>query len=224
MRMMFCGNDAAFGNLLKIHLEREHHVVDWVPASQALDRLASAGVYQCLLIDIGPCRHAHVELLRAALRHHPNLQGVALAEMSSPAQRIGLFDLGVDDILDKPVDLEELSARLRRLQRRHGARMAPSALRLGPLRVDAETRGVHWHDRPVALSKKEFRLLELFLHSRGRVIRRSDLEQSLYGDEREIVSNAVDVHIHNLRHKLAPEVIQAVRGVGYRLGSGLSDA
>lgn len=223
MRIIFCGQDVGFGRALKHYLDGEGHSVDWMPASEVLAGLLATNAYEGLVIDAGPMPLAQTVLLSQVRRRRAELHCIVVSAGSTPAQRVALFDHGADHVLDKPIDLCELSARLRRLMRCHGS-AAPTSLRVGPLLLDGQARVVHWHERPVSLSKKEYRLLEVFLRGRGRVICRSDLERSLYGDEREIVSNAIDVHIHNLRAKLARDAIEAVRGVGYRLGPAVCEA
>jgi len=110
-------------------------------------------------------------------------------------------------VMDRPVDLQELSARIRRLLRRTGASALPgSPLGFGPLRMEIDRRHVTWFDQPVALTRKEFSLLELLVHGRGRIFTRAEIAESLYHEDREIVS------------------ITSVHGIGYKPGQALFDA
>jgi two-component system response regulator QseB len=139
---------------------------------------------------------------------------LVLSARDSTAQRVEGLDAGADDYLIKPFDVEELLARVRALQRRlRGA--AVNVLEHGRLRLDSASCSVVHEGRPVALQRREFMLLEKLLGAAGQVLTRSQLEESLYGWEGNVESNAVDVHIHNLRKKLYPEVIRTVRGIGY---------
>jgi two-component system OmpR family response regulator/two-component system response regulator QseB len=130
--------------------------------------------------------------------------------------RIKGLDTGADDYVVKPVDLDELAARLRALVRR--SRGEPSGvLEVGALAIDPAARTVRFRGEIVTLKPREFNLLHEFALNAGRVLTREQIEQRLYAWGEEVESNAVDVHIHHLRRKLAPDVIRTVRGVGYLL-------
>lgn len=132
--------------------------------------------------------------------------------------RVAGLKAGADDYLVKPFDLDELVARLHALLRRAGGRAHPLMMH-GPLCFDPQARQVTWKGRPVALSRREMVLLETFLQSPGSVLSADQLRDSLYGLDDEVESNALNVHIHYLRRKLVPAVIETVRGLGYRLGT-----
>jgi len=132
--------------------------------------------------------------------------------------RVAGLDAGADDYLVKPFDLDELVARLHALLRRAGGRAHPCIVH-GALRFDPQTRQVTWRGQPVMLSRRELVLLETFLQSPGSVLSANQLRDSLYGLDDEVESNALNVHIHHLRRKVAPAVIETVRGLGYRLGT-----
>jgi len=128
--------------------------------------------------------------------------------------RIKGLDTGADDYLAKPFDMGELAARLRAISRRASGQVE-SVVRLAGIELDPAAHRVVFRGQPVALSPREFALLEALMRRPGRVLTRAQLEQTLYAWGEEIESNAVEVHIHHLRRKLAPESIQTVRGVGY---------
>ncbi|HIE4843045.1 TPA: winged helix-turn-helix domain-containing protein, partial [Burkholderia multivorans] len=133
--------------------------------------------------------------------------------------RIAGLDSGADDYLVKPFELEELLARIRAVNRRHAGR-AQTTLAIGALRLDPVKHQVWLHDDEVPLSPKEFVLLHELMREPGAVISREQFEERLYSWGEEIESNAVQVHIHNLRKKLGHDMIRTVRGVGYRIGDG----
>lgn len=200
-------------------LVHEGHVVDWFEQTRSIAPLLDSLLYQCLVLDLGDEAEGTGPLLDHALQRCPGLGTVVVAAGPDVERRVSLLDRGVDDVLAKPVDLFEAAARVRRAARRgRDAAAAEPLLQVGPLCFAAGRREVRWFDRPVRLTKKEYGLLEVFLHSRGRVLSRARLEDALYGMDTEIASNAVEVHIHHLRRKLAPEVIVSVRSVGYQLG------
>jgi len=124
------------------------------------------------------------------------------------------LDLGADDYLLKPFDQNELQARIRALLRRsHGN--ASHIIEFGPLTLNLNSREVTFHQQPVSLSRRELNLLEVLLQNQDKVMSRFSLEQTLYSWDDDIESNALEVHIHNLRKKIAKKLIKTVRGVGY---------
>jgi DNA-binding response OmpR family regulator len=126
------------------------------------------------------------------------------------------LDIGADDYVVKPVDLDELAARLRALIRRaHG--QPQEQLQVQDITLDPAARSVLQAGVPVTLSAREFDLLHALMLNAGRVLSREQLEQHLYSWGQEVESNTIEVHIHHLRRKLGPSLIQTVRGVGYML-------
>jgi DNA-binding response OmpR family regulator len=132
------------------------------------------------------------------------------------ADRIAGLDAGADDYIVKPFDLDELAARIRAVARRRAGRAAPE-LEHGPLRLDPAKRRAFLDGEEVALSAREFAVLEALLERPGAVLSRAQLEERLYGWQGEIESNAVEVHIHALRRKLGADLIRTLRGVGYTI-------
>ena len=133
--------------------------------------------------------------------------------------RIKGLDSGADDYVVKPIDLDELAARLRSLVRRASGEPAPS-MRVGSLVLDPAARTVTVEGRPVDLPPREFTLLQELMLNAGRVLSREQLEERMYAWGDEVESNAVEVHIHHLRRKLPPDIIRTVRGVGYAIAKG----
>lgn len=226
MRLIFVGKDRVLGVPLTHFLQGEGHLVDWVEEPPALRPLLTAPQpYHCLLMDLAARPEAGFEALREVRRRCPDLGSVFIAQMSTSSTRVSLLDEGADDVMDRPVDLQELSARIRRLLRRSGiAAQAERITGCGPLRMEIDRRHVVWFGQRVMLTRKEFRLLELLVLGRGRAFTRAEIAEALYHDDREIVSNAIEVHVHNLRGKLAPDVIASVHGIGYKPGQALFDA
>jgi DNA-binding response OmpR family regulator len=131
--------------------------------------------------------------------------------------RVGGLDLGADDYLVKPFELDELLARLRVLARRHSGRPVNRIAR-GALSLEVDSLRATWHGQPVELQRLEFMLLKQLAEHPERVFNRTQLEESLYGWGEGAESNTIDVHVHHLRKKLDPAAIKTIRGVGYRLG------
>ena len=141
---------------------------------------------------------------------------IMLTARDAVPDRVAGLEAGADDYLVKPFDLGELQARLRALLRR-GKNQAEPVLERGALRLDPAARSVSWAGRPVELSAREYAVLHALLLNVGRVLSKAQLEEKLYGWGEEIESNAVEVFVHHLRRKLAPELIRTVRGVGYMI-------
>jgi two-component system OmpR family response regulator/two-component system response regulator QseB len=136
-------------------------------------------------------------------------------------QRIHLLDSGADDYLVKPYDLAELLARVKAVVRRSRSASpasAESVAAAGALTLNPASNSVLWRGQPVSLTVKEFRVLEVLLQRAGRIVPRQQLEAEVYGWNENVGSNAIEVHIHHLRRKLAPEIVETVRGVGYQIG------
>ena len=156
------------------------------------------------------------ELLRRERTKGNRVPVLVLTARDAIDDRVKGFDTGADDYVVKPVDLDELAARLRALVRRSRGEPAP-VLQISGLRLDPAARTVTYHGRVVDLQAREFNLLQELMLNAGRVLSREQLEERLYPWGEEVESNAVEVHVHHLRRKLAPSLIRTVRGVGYVL-------
>jgi two-component system OmpR family response regulator/two-component system response regulator QseB len=139
--------------------------------------------------------------------------------MDTVDARIKGLDAGADDYLVKPFDMGELAARLRALIRRASGKAEP-LLEVGGVRLDPAAHRVLYRNKPVELSAREFAVLHALMLNAGKVLSRAQLEEQLYAWGSEIESNAVEVHIHHLRRKLFPELIETIRGVGYLMPRG----
>lgn len=142
---------------------------------------------------------------------------ILLTARDTVADRIEGLDAGADDYLGKPFDLDELAARIRAVSRRATGRTSPLVEWRG-LVLDPAHRSVSLDGADLPLSRREFAILHALMERPGTVLSRGQLEDRLYGWDIEIESNAVEVHIHNLRGKLGRSIIETLRGVGYRLG------
>ena len=141
---------------------------------------------------------------------------MVITARESLADRISGLDSGADDYLVKPFDLDELLARIRAVVRRHAGRGSPEII-YGSLVLDPVTREVTFRGETMELSAREFAVLQMLMKEPGAVVSREKLEDAVYGWGEEVGSNSVEVHLHHLRRKLAPELIRNVRGVGYRV-------
>jgi two-component system response regulator QseB len=140
-----------------------------------------------------------------------------LTARDAVGDRVAGLDTGADDYLGKPFDLDEVAARLRAIIRRAQGRSAP-VINWRDLTLDPARRSLKRAGRAVALSRREFSILEALMERPGIILSKDRLQERLYGWQEEVDSNAVEVHIHNLRAKIGRDTIQTVRGIGYRLG------
>ena len=216
MRILLAEDDSLLGDGLRAGLRQLGFQVDWVRDGEAAERELRAQSYAAAVLDLGLPRKDGLDVL-AAVRGAGILTPVlVLTARDAVPDRIRGLDLGADDYVVKPVDLHELAARLRALVRRaHG--QPQECLSAQDVVLDPAARSVRQAGEPVMLSTREFDLLQAFMLSADRVLSREQLEQQLYSWGQEVESNAVEVHIHNLRRKLGAALIHTVRGVGYML-------
>jgi len=215
MRILLAEDDKNLGDALKQGLIKHGFQVDWVRDGQAALYEIKNTSYAALVLDIGlPLKDGFTVLkeLRAEKNSLPVLVLTAQDAVESITQGL---DLGGDDYVVKPVALEVLAARLRAIIRRAEGvsqnEIKCGDLLLSPLSFKAELNGDE-----LSLSKKEFALLHALMLSSGRVLTKGQLEDQLYSWGHEVESNAIEVHIHNLRKKIGSNLIQTIRGVGYQ--------
>jgi len=214
MRILLAEDDSLLGDGLRAGLRQRGFQVDWVRDGEAAERELAAQAYAALVLDLGLPRKDGMVILGGLRRAGNKLPVLVLTARDAVPDRVQGLDHGADDYVVKPVDLDELAARLRALVRRaHGE--ARELLRAQDIALDPAARTVLRAGEPVTLSTREFDLLEALLLNAGRVLSREQLEQHLYSWGEEVESNAVEVHVHHLRRKLGGELIRTVRGVGY---------
>jgi DNA-binding response OmpR family regulator len=216
MRILLAEDDPLLGDGLQAGLSQLGFQVDWVRDGVAAERELRAGAHAAAVLDLGLPRMDGLDVLAAVRRAGITLPVLVLTARDAVPERIRGLDAGADDYVVKPVDLQELAARLRALVRRaHG--QPQERLQAQGVELDAASRNVTLEGAPVTLSTREFDLLHALMLGAGRVLSREQLEQQLYRWGQEVESNAVEVHIHHLRRKLGAALIQTVRGVGYRI-------
>jgi len=216
MRLLLVEDDPMVGESIRDGLGQEGYTVDWVRDGKGAETALGAEPYAAVLLDLGLPRMDGLDVLRAARAQRNDVPILVITARDAVADRIKGLDAGADDYLVKPFDLDELAARVRALVRRAEGRAEP-VVRHGPIALDPATRAVTLRGHPVELSGREFALLQALLARPGAVLSRAQLEERLYGWDEEVGSNAVEVHIHNLRRKLGADTIRNVRGVGYTI-------
>ena len=219
MRILLVEDDTMIGKAVCQGLQQAGFAVDWVLDGRAADLSLANGVYDLAILDLGLPRKDGRAVLDT-LRARGNAMPVLIASArDAVADRIAGLEAGADDYLLKPFDLDELIARVRALLRRHAGNPT-MVLRSGDLVLDPVRKLVTIDGRVIEVSAKEIALLEALMQRPGAVLSRDKLEESVYGWGEEVGSNAIEVHLHNLRKKLGPERIRNVRGVGYRVAEG----
>ncbi|AMO98993.1 response regulator [Collimonas arenae] len=190
--------------------------VDWVRDGQAAENELRTQPYAAAVLDLGLPLKDGIDVLTAIRRAGVSVPVLVLTARDAVPDRIKGLDIGADDYVIKPVDLHELAARLRALVRRaHG--QPQECLAAQDVILDPAAHSVLQKGENVILSTREFDLLHAFMLNVDRVLSREQLEQHLYSWGQEVESNAIEVHIHNLRRKLGNALIHTVRGVGYIL-------
>ncbi|MFZ5724608.1 MAG: response regulator [Pseudomonadota bacterium] len=219
MRVLLVEDDELLGDGLRTALLRTGHAVDWLKdgehARQAVDG-EGAEHWDVVLLDLGLPRRDGMEVLRT-IRRRSAVPVLVMTARDQVDDRVQGLDAGADDYLVKPFDIAELEARLRAVSRRRAGR-ATDELRCGDLRLLPAAQEAFWRGERIDLTRREYMLLSTLVDNAGRVLTRDRLEQALYGWGDDVDSNALEVHIHHLRRKLAPDFIRTVRGVGYSVG------
>jgi two-component system OmpR family response regulator/two-component system response regulator QseB len=219
MRILLAEDDLLLGDGLRAGLRQAGFLVDWVRDGLAAERELRGQPYAAAVLDLGLPLLDGMDVLARVRGAGILLPVLVLTARDAVPDRIRGLDGGADDYVVKPVDLDELAARLRALVRRaHG--QPQELLQVQDVQLDPAGRTVQRGGQPVALSQREFDLLQALMLAAGRVLSREQLEQQLYSWGNEVDSNAVEVHIHHLRRKLGSGLIVTVRGVGYTLGGG----
>lgn len=216
MRILLAEDDPLLGDGLRAGLRQLGFQVDWVRDGEAAERELRAQGHEAAVLDLGLPRKDGLDVLAAVRRSGVTVPVLVLTARDAVPDRIQGLNIGADDYVVKPVDLHELAARLRALVRRSHGR-PQECLTAQDVALDPAARSVHKAGTPVILSTREFDLLQALMLHAGQVLSREQLEQHLYRWGQEVESNAVEVHIHNLRRKLGAGLVQTVRGVGYIL-------
>ena len=216
MRILLVEDDALLGDALQAGLRQAGFAVEWLRDGSAADAALHAEQFAVVVLDLGLPKLAGFEVLRKLRARDDRTPALILTARDAVDDRVHGLDSGADDYVVKPVAIAELAARLRALVRR-SVGGAGGILRAGHLEIDPAARTARYAGAPVDLQPREFAvLLELALNA-GRVLTRTQLEARLYEWGEALESNAIEVHVHHLRRKLAPTLIRTVRGVGYMI-------
>ena len=216
VRTLLVEDDEMIGKSLVRGLERSGWAVDWVRDGLLAQSALADGDYSCVLLDLGLPKADGLEVLRRARSLKDDTPILILTARDGLGQRVEGLDLGADDYLLKPFELPELLADMRAVvRRRHGA--SNSVIGSGNVQLDLTTREILHNGTREVLTAREFALMHAMLERPGAIFSREQLESRIYGWGEEVMSNAVDVIIHNMRRKLGADTIRNVRGLGWRV-------
>ncbi len=217
MRILLIEDDSLIGEGLKLGLTKSGFSVDWfTDGKTGLDALSSAP-YDAVVLDLTLPKMDGLEVLQSWRRANQDVPVLILTARDTLDERITGLQRGADDYLCKPFALAEVVARLQALIRRRYGHTNP-VIEHSLVKFDPNQRKVFLKDQEVTLTTREYNLLELFMHNKDRVLTRSSIEEKLYTWDDEVSSNALEVHIYNLRQKLGKQFIRTVHGVGFALG------
>ena len=214
MRILLIEDDPQLGRATQIGLEQGGYAVDWVTCPDHALTAVRLHDYGCILLDLGLPGQDGMQVLAALRGGGVSAAILIVTARDQVAERIAGLDAGADDFVAKPFDLDELAARIRSASRRAAGRLREN-ISHGDLVLDIADRQVSKDGVPVALTVKEFRILQMLIEHAGRVLSREQLEKNLYAWGEEVESNAVQVHIHHLRKKLGRELIRTIHAIGY---------
>jgi two-component system OmpR family response regulator len=219
MRVLVVEDDADLNRQIRAALSEAGYAVDTAFDGEEGHFLGDTEPYDAIILDLGLPKLDGLSILERWRREGRNMPVLILTARDRWSDKVSGMDAGADDYVSKPFHMEEMLARVRALLRRH-AGLASSEIECGPLRLDTRSARVTCAGAPVRLTSLEFRLLSYLMHHRGRVVPRMELVEHLYEQDFDRDSNTIEVFVGRLRKKIPANVIETVRGLGYRLSNG----
>jgi two-component system OmpR family response regulator/two-component system response regulator QseB len=214
MRILLVEDDAALVEALQKALTMEGFAVNCLSKGQQAMASVKTEQPDMVILDLGLPDVDGLDVMRSMRAVSADLPILILTARSSLEDKIAGLDLGADDYLVKPFDVNELLARIRVIERRASS-LKHAGLTIGNVTLDAVSHEVTVANKPVSVSRREFMLLKALMENAGRVLTKESLESKLYSWGEEALSNAIEVHIHNISKKLPAKFIETLRGVGY---------
>jgi two-component system response regulator QseB len=214
MRLLLIEDDELLGDAVKTGLTQFGYIIDWLKDGESARSALRTEIFELIILDLGLPKLSGIALLQTIRQEGNKTPVIILTARESVESRIKGLDSGADDYIIKPFDLNELSARIRALTRRSQGR-ADTVLHYRNVTLDPAAHSVTVDDQVLNVPRREFSLLQKLLENSGHVLSREQLMQSIYGWDEDVDSNALEVHIHNLRKKLNANYIRTIRGIGY---------
>lgn len=219
MRLLLVEDDVQLAQGLQMSLRREGYVVNHVATGREALHTVSVGECDAVILDLGLPDMDGITVLKKIRGGTSPVPVLVLTARDTLDDKIKGLDLGADDYIAKPFDMTELFARLRVIERRLGT-VNTAIVKIGDVTIDTAAHRVLVNDQEIEFSRKEYMVLKALMEQAGRIQSREQLESKLYDWGEEVVSNAVEVHIHHLRKQLPDKFIKTVRGVGYSVSKG----
>lgn len=216
MRILLVEDDELLGEAAQAGLNQYGYTVDWLKDGESAKLALLNESFDLVVLDLGLPKLSGLGLLKHVRSSGNSTPIIILTARETIEDRVKGLDCGADDYLTKPFDINELSARIRALIRRSAGR-ADSTIIYNNIELDPAAHSVYQDNKEVNVPRREFALLQKLLENSGHVLSREQLMQSVYGWEEDVDSNALEVHIHNLRKKLNANFIRTIRGVGYMI-------
>lgn len=218
MRLLLAEDDPTLRVQLRAGLTEAGYAVDEADNGRDAHHLGAHEPFDLAILDLGLPQLDGLSVLKRWRKEGQTLPVLILTARDSWHEKVAGIDAGADDYLAKPFHMEELLARIRALIRRAQGLASP-LLQCGPLALDTRSGRVTCNGHPVNLTSHEFRVLDYLMHRPGTLVSRTELTEHLYAQDFDRDSNTIEVFIGRLRRKLPPDVIQTVRGMGYRLAA-----
>jgi two-component system OmpR family response regulator len=218
MRILVVEDDPDLNRQLTEALKTAGYVVDSAKDGEDGHFLGDTEPYDAVVLDIGLPRMDGISVLEAWRRAGRKMPVLILTARDRWSDKVQGIDAGADDYVAKPFHIEEVLARIRALVRR-AAGHATNEIECGPVRIDTKSGRVTVDGNPVKLTAHEYKVLEYLMHHRDRVVSRTELIEHLYDQDFDRDSNTIEVFVGRLRKKVSGDLIETVRGLGYRIVS-----
>lgn len=216
MRVLLIEDDDTLGQAVRDHVSAGGHAVDWMVTVEDATLALSTAVYGLMLLDLRLPDGSGLKILQDIRAMGNPMPVIILTAHDQISDRIEGLNAGADDYLVKPFNLDELTARMLAVSRRHGGNSA-SVVHLGDLEIRIADRRIISTEGDIILSGREWAVLDCLLYRAGAILSKAQIEEALYAFGSEIESNTVEVYISRLRKKLGRDRISTIRGVGYKI-------
>lgn len=214
MRILLVEDDELLGDALKSGLIQLHYIVEWLKDGKKALVAINSENFDLIILDLEIPSINGMDILKTIRSNGVKTPVLILTANDATEDMVKGLDNGADDYMTKPCDLNELGARARALIRRTQGR-ASSIISHGNIKLDPAAHVVIVNGIKVDIARREFLLLQKLLENTGKVLSKESLMQSIYGWNEDVESNALEVHVHNLRKKIYTDLIKTIRGVGY---------
>lgn len=218
MRILLIEDTPGLGEAVRDQIADDGHAVDWVQRLAQADAGVRTASYDLILLDLMLPDGRGLDFLKQRRKAGDTTPVIILTARDQVSDRIDGLNAGADDYLVKPFDLSELSARIAAVARRYRGNPNPQ-MKIGALQIDLSAKSIHRDNKLIELTAREWALFEAFIQKPDMLLSKSQLEDHLYAFGDVFESNTIEVYVSRLRKKLGSDLIETVRGMGYRLRS-----